>query len=140
MTDKKIQRGLNLKEFKNPPAQYRGAPFWAWNTKLEEQDLKWQIDKFKEMGFGGFFMHTRSGMATEYLGEEFMRLVRVCVANAKSKGTLAYPYDEDRWSSGSASGKETKNKEYRQKTVSLTLKTPVEMQKLCEKDERCPEW
>ena len=140
MTEKKIQRGLNLKEFKNPPAQYRGAPFWAWNTTLEEQDLKWQIDKFKEMGFGGFFMHTRSGMATEYLGEEFMRLVRVCVAKAKSKGMLAYLYDEDRWSSGSAGGKVTKNKEYRQKTVCLSLKTPEEMQKLCEKDERCPEF
>ena len=50
--------------FANPPAEYRGAPFWAWNTDLKEDVLLWQIDRLKEMGFGGFFMHTRSGMST----------------------------------------------------------------------------
>ena len=40
--------------FANPPAEYRGAPFWAWNTNLNEKELLWQIDRFKEMGFGGF--------------------------------------------------------------------------------------
>ena len=48
--------------FANPPARFRGAPFWAWNTKLNNDDLLWQIEQLKEMGFGGFFMHTRSGM------------------------------------------------------------------------------
>ena len=30
--------------FANPPAEYRGAPFWAWNTDLKEDVLLWQID------------------------------------------------------------------------------------------------
>ena len=49
--------------FTNPPAEYRGAPFWAWNTDLSEKELLWQIDRLQEMGFGGFHMHSRAGMA-----------------------------------------------------------------------------
>lgn len=41
-------------EFHNPSAAYRGKPFWAWNGKLEEQELLRQIDVLHEMGFGGF--------------------------------------------------------------------------------------
>ncbi len=32
---KKIDKEL----FKNPGAEYRGAPFWAWNCRLEEKEL-----------------------------------------------------------------------------------------------------
>lgn len=86
--------------FLNPPAEFRGAPFWAWNTDLKEDVLLWQIDRLKEMGFGGFFIHTRSGMSTEYLGKDFMRLVSVCNNKSKDIGMLSYLYDEDRWPSG----------------------------------------
>lgn len=57
--ENKNQKAVD-KLFANPPAKYRGAPFWAWNTDLREEELLWQIDRLKEMGFGGFFMHTRS--------------------------------------------------------------------------------
>lgn len=40
--------------FKNPPPQYCAMPFWAWNRKLEKEEMLWQINKLKEMGFGGF--------------------------------------------------------------------------------------
>ena len=40
-------------EFKNPPAFFRGAPFWAWNNKLDAEQLTRQIHYFKEMGMGG---------------------------------------------------------------------------------------
>lgn len=30
---------LNVDLFKNPTKEYRGAPFWAWNTKLEKDIL-----------------------------------------------------------------------------------------------------
>ena len=55
---------LDMELFKNPTSEYRGAPFWAWNCKLDEKELLRQIECLKEMGFGGFHMHTRSGMAT----------------------------------------------------------------------------
>lgn len=88
------------KLFQNPTSEYRATPFWAWNCKLEEEELLRQIDVFGEMGFGGFHMHSRSGMATPYLGEEFMHMVKVCTEKAKKKGMLSWLYDEDRFPSG----------------------------------------
>ena len=81
--------------FKNPGAEYRAAPFWAWNCKLDKNTLLEQIEYLKEMGFGGFYMHTRAGMETPYLGEEFMDMVKACVEKAKDEDMLAYLYDED---------------------------------------------
>jgi hypothetical protein len=40
--------------FKNPTSEYRGCPFWAWNTKLDQAQLLRQIDYFEAMGMGGF--------------------------------------------------------------------------------------
>lgn len=126
--------------FLNPPAEFRGAPFWAWNTDLKEDVLLWQIDRLKEMGFGGFFIHTRSGMSTEYLGKDFMRLVSVCNNKAKDIGMLSYLYDEDRWPSGSAGGYVTQDKKFRQKMIVLSLTEPKEMLALHANDEREPEF
>ncbi len=90
--------------FRCPGSEYRGTPFWAWNGKLEDDTLAWQIDMLKKMGLGGFHMHVRTGMDAPYLDESFMGHVRFCVEQAKEKGMLAWLYDEDRWPSGSAGG------------------------------------
>ena len=71
--------------FQNPTSEYRGAPFWAWNCELDKETLQRQIEYLKEMGFGGFHMHSRTGMATEYLSEEFMDLVKACVDKAEQE-------------------------------------------------------
>ena len=126
--------------FANPPAEYRGAPFWAWNTDLKEDVLLWQIDRLKEMGFGGFFMHTRSGMSTEYLGKEFMRLIRACNRKARENGMLSYLYDEDRWPSGAAGGFVTQDKAFRQKMIVLSRTEPDKMMCEHESDEREPKF
>ena len=39
-------------------------------------------------------MHSRSGMATKYLSDEFMELVKTCVDKAENEGMRAYLYDE----------------------------------------------
>lgn len=111
---------LDEKLFKKPSAEYRGAPFWAWNDNLDRDELLWQIEKLKEMGLGGFHMHTRSGMATPYLSDEYMSLIRACVDKAKKEDMLAWLYDEDRWPSGAAGGIVTKNKNFRTKYLRLT--------------------
>ena len=56
-----------LKEFKSPGSKYRGAPFWAWNGKLDPEELRRQIRVMDRMGLGGFFMHSRVGLDTAYL-------------------------------------------------------------------------
>ena len=105
----------NRKLFFEPPMQFRGMPFWAWNGKLEKDELLRQIHIFKDMGMGGFFMHSRAGLQTEYLGDEWMELIRVCAEEAAKLGMKAYLYDEDRWPSGTAGGLVTQNPKFREK-------------------------
>ena len=106
---KRGEKSLTDELFKNPTAEYRGTPFWSWNAKLEETELLRQIDIFKEMGLGGFHIHSRSGLATPYMGEEFMRLAVACNRHAIKNDMLCYLNDEDRWPSGAAGGVVTKD-------------------------------
>lgn len=99
--------------FENPPKEYRGKPFWSWNGKLEEKELCRQVDVIKEMGFGGYFMHSRTGLETEYLGEEWFDLTNKCADYGEKAGLESWLYDEDRWPSGSAGGMVTKEEKYR---------------------------
>lgn len=118
----KKNSSLNLSDelFKKPTCEYRGTPFWAWNSDLKAEELQRQIEVFKEMGLGGFHMHVRTGMSTKYLSDEFMNLVGDCVNKAKDEEMLAWLYDEDRWPSGAAGGFVTKDKEYRARCLLLT--------------------
>ncbi|MBQ6948023.1 MAG: hypothetical protein IJN42_08235, partial [Clostridia bacterium] len=110
---------LSVDLFKNPTSEYRATPFWSWNAKLDKDQLCRQIDHFKEMGLGGFHMHTRTGLATEYLSDEYMEMVTACCDKAEAEEMLAWLYDEDRWSSGPAGGLVTKHKPFRRKRLML---------------------
>jgi hypothetical protein len=101
------------KNFMDPGPEWRGKPFWSWNGNLEKEELIRQIHVFKEMGMGGFFMHSRVGLQTEYLGDKWFELINACADTAEKLGMEAWLYDEDRWPSGTAGGLVTKNKEYR---------------------------
>jgi hypothetical protein len=100
---------LDRKLFRNPTSEYRGTPFWSWNCRLDRATLLRQIDAMREMGMGGFHMHVRTGMATPYLSDEYMQLIRDCTLKAKAEGMISWLYDEDRWPSGSAGGLVTKD-------------------------------
>ncbi|MGQ9609695.1 MAG: glycosyl hydrolase [bacterium] len=116
---------MNLREtFLSPSSLYRGKPFWAWNGPLEEGELRRQIRVFKTMGLGGGFMHSRVGLATPYLSEEWFRLIRACADEAQKNNMEAWLYDEDRWPSGAAGGIVTKDPKYRERHLSLTIEDP----------------
>lgn len=108
--------------FRNPTCEYRGTPFWAWNSDLKAEELCRQIEIFKKMGLGGFHMHVRTGMSTNYLSDEFMSLIKCCCEKADKEHMLAWLYDEDRWPSGAAGGLVTKDEKYRARCL---LMTPV---------------
>jgi hypothetical protein len=104
----------------NPPAVYRGAPFWSWNNRLDPVQLKRQLHWLKEMGFGGAHIHVRTGMATAFMGPEFLKCVDSCVQESKRLEMLTWLYDEDRWPSGAAGGLVTKDLKYRAKYLLWT--------------------
>lgn len=116
----KLEQQFSLEEFKNPPAAFRGTPFWSWNTLLNPDCLEEQIQQFSLMGMGGFHIHTRVGLDTEYLGSRYMDCVKQCVKLAKEKNLLCCLYDEDRWPSGYGGGYVTQNPEFRSKYLLIT--------------------
>ena len=111
-------------EWKNPGPAFRGKPFWSWNGKLKKEELFRQLGIFKEMGMGGVFFHSRTGLATEYLGPEWMALTNDCADEAERLGLEAWLYDEDRWPSGSAGGKATKELKHSMKYLRLEVFRP----------------
>ena len=113
---------IDLATFQTPGSEYRATPFWAWNCKLDQAVLNRQIDAMAQMGFGGFHMHVRVGLATEYLSDVFMQHVKDCTAYAKHKKMLAWLYDEDKWPSGFGGGLVTQDPQHRQKTLLFTPK------------------
>jgi hypothetical protein len=41
----KNEKAFAVENFKNPSSEYRAAPFWAWNNKLNAEELVWQIER-----------------------------------------------------------------------------------------------
>ena len=90
---------LTKELFQNPTSEYRGTPFWAWNCKITKELIDSQLDCFEKMGFGGAHLHARTGLETDYLGEEFLNLVRYTDEEMKKRNMLCWLYDEDRFPS-----------------------------------------
>ncbi len=81
---------------------YQSIPFWSWNDNLVPDELRSQIQKMHEAGIGGFFMHARGGLITEYMGEDWFKCIEACIDEAKKLGMNAWAYDENGWPSGFA--------------------------------------
>ncbi|WP_320128893.1 hypothetical protein [uncultured Sphaerochaeta sp.] len=95
---------MDFGDFETPPLSSRSTVFWAWDDKLEIDELVRQIQGFSKMGLGGFFMHSRDGLETPYLGPDWDACIQASVQEAKKLGMQAWLYDEDRFPSGSCSG------------------------------------
>ncbi len=93
-----------IKNWQNPPAELRSKLFWAWNGELDEKIIRQQIVTLHDMGMGGFFMHSRNGLKTPYLGKKWFDIVRCAVDEADKQQIEAALYDEDRWPSGAVGG------------------------------------
>ncbi len=92
------------KSLQNPPKKYRPAPFWSWNEKLDVTETKKQIRQMNEAGLGGFFMHARGGLQTEYMSDEWFGNVSASLDEGENLGMLAWGYDENGWPSGFGGG------------------------------------
>ena len=113
-----------IASFASPSVEYRGKPFWSWNGELRGEELVRQAHVMKEMGLGGYFMHSRAGLITEYLGDEWFDLINEVADAAEEDGMEAWLYDEDRWPSGSAGGKVTVDPQYRMKALYVYESAP----------------
>lgn len=93
-----------LEDFKDPPASYRLVPFWSWNEEMEPEEVKRQVRVIKQGGWGGAFVHSRIGLTTPYLGEDWFKAVDATLEACEEEGLLVWLYDEDKWPSGYSGG------------------------------------
>lgn len=113
-------------DFKNIPKEYRPAPFWSWNDELDTDETKRQVRIMNQAGLGGFFMHARGGLKTEYMGEKWFENIGVAADEAKDCGMYAWAYDENGWPSGFGSGAVNGlGEKYRQKYLRMTDVKPT---------------
>lgn len=84
-----------------------------------EDELLAQLYKMAEMGVGGAFIHARFGLETEYLGSEWLRLIRVCCEKAKALDLKLWLYDENPFPSGIGGLKVTRVPDYRAKYLEM---------------------
>jgi hypothetical protein len=118
---------LQAATFAKPGPEYRGAPFWSWNCKLDRDRLLRQTGWLAEMGLGGWHIHARTGLDTPYLGSEFMDHVKACVEDGRARGGLrTWLYDEDRWPSGAAGGLVTADPAFRARHLLFTPRPNAE--------------
>ena len=77
-----------IEKFSDPSTDFRPLPFWSWNERLRENELRDQIRLMDEAGEGGFFMHARGGLETPYMGDEWFDSVRACADEASKRGLV----------------------------------------------------
>jgi len=113
--------------FKDIPKKYRPIPFWSWNDKLDTNETKEQVHKMDDAGIGGFFMHARGGLQTEYMGDEWFQNVESAIGASEETGMGAWAYDENGWPSGFGNGYVNgKGIKYQQKYLRITDTEPTE--------------
>ena len=125
-------------DFKNVPNRYRPVPFWSWNEKLSTEETQRQIQLMHDAGIGGFFMHARGGLQTEYMGEEWFDNVTAGIEKANELGMYAWAYDENGWPSGFGGGKVNgKGEKYQQKYLRMGDKPDAEHHRIADVDGKC---
>ncbi|HBG77282.1 MAG TPA: hypothetical protein DDW84_00320 [Phycisphaerales bacterium] len=93
-----------LNDFANPPAIFRPVPFWSWNERMNPKDIRRQIDLMADAGWGGVMIHSRKGLITPYLGDEWFNAVDAAVEQCRKRDLKVWLYDEDKWPSGFSGG------------------------------------
>ncbi|MBR2651166.1 MAG: hypothetical protein IKD45_05850 [Clostridia bacterium] len=105
-------------DFKHVDKKYRPIPFWSWNEKLDTGETRRQVGIMDEAGIGGYFMHARGGLLTEYMSDEWFDNVRAACDEGNKRGMHPWAYDENGWPSGFGGGKVNGlGEEYQQKTL-----------------------
>lgn len=97
-----------LEAWKNPLPIYRPAPFFALNEDLSlpesRERIQTMLEQFRNLGYGGAYLHPRVGMITEYKSEAWFDAIAFCVKEAERLGLKIYLYDENSYPSGFAGG------------------------------------
>ena len=141
--EQKKERIFEQHLWENLPADCGILYSWIWNSPIDEELIRRQIDELHENGVRGFYIipeppefrpaTMKTAMTPPYLTKEFLRLVRYAAEyGTKTHGMCVWLYDEAGWPSGSANGEvvarcpDSRAKRIGRKTVSLSAGCPLE--------------
>lgn len=82
----------------------RPTAFWSLNGKLDEDEIERQVIDMHTHGMGGFVLHARLGLETDYMGPEWFAAVKKAVETASRLGMIVWLYDEYHCPSGTSYG------------------------------------
>ncbi len=96
------------------------VPFWFWNGKQDEVEIRRQVRLAVEAGLNGLAVHAREGNRTPYLSDKWFELVDAACDEAEKYGLKIWIYDEEGYPSGTAGYRIQKmNPAYRQQYLSF---------------------
>src|SRR5262249_10881609 len=123
---KGAESGFDYAIFKNPPAEYRGRAMWGYDlSTVTEAQIVSGVQDMAKQRFAGFFVSLNGGNGRnldptyvqqakphfrftdhgiEYLSEEFFRLYRLAVEEAKKNGLSFVLYDDYEYPTGTVGG------------------------------------
>jgi len=90
--------------FTHPTAEYSSAPFWVWNDMMTDEIVISTLNDLASQGIRQVFIHPRPGLMTPYLSDEWFRLYKLALDEAKRLGIIVWIYDENSYPSGFAGG------------------------------------
>ena len=72
---------------------FRPAPFWFLNHELTDEEIIFQLDKFKEAHLSGAFMHPRAGNYYQTYGsKEWFEKIEFICSEASKRGLKMWLY------------------------------------------------
>ncbi len=90
--------------FKNPACRYSSAPLWVWNDMMTEELVISTLNDMASQKVKQAFVHPRPGLMTPYLSEQWFRLWKIALKEAKRLEMNLWIYDENSYPSGFAGG------------------------------------
>lgn len=90
--------------FKNPPREYSTGPLWVWNDLLTEQEIRDGLRELAGQKVKQVWVHPRPGLMTPYLSDDWFRLWKVALKEARRLDMNVWIYDENSYPSGFAGG------------------------------------
>ena len=95
----------NYDDFRSPSAEYTLVPFWFWNSRIEKPEITRQLELMKQQHVHQCVIHSRHGLVTPYLSEEWFDCITHTINEGKRLGIKFWIYDEHNWPSGYAGGR-----------------------------------
>ncbi len=91
-------------QFVEPHRDYSTGPLWVWNDRLTERQIVETLEDMAGERVRQVWVHPRPGLMTPYLSEEWFRMWKVALREAKRLDMNVWIYDENSYPSGFAGG------------------------------------